>query len=156
MSALRRTGTVAAGWFLVVVGVAALILPGPGLLMLFAGLAVLSQEYEWAARRVEPVKIRAFVTTAEGVKTLPRVAASTLGGAGLVAAGVLWSLDGPVPEYWIFGPDLPFGGLMTGLTLVLSGFIVWALIIYSYLNFRGRSADEVRRLAGEGSSADRD
>ncbi|MGZ4575921.1 MAG: hypothetical protein ACXVXY_13180, partial [Mycobacteriaceae bacterium] len=70
--------------------------------------------------------------------------------------GVLWSLDGPVPEYWIFGPDLPFGGLVTGLTLVLSGFIVWALIIYSYRNFRGRSADEVRQLAGEGSSEDRD
>ena len=44
------------GWVLVLVGVAALVLPGPGLLLLLAGLVVLSQEYEWAERRVEPVK----------------------------------------------------------------------------------------------------
>ena len=42
------------GWLLIVAGIAALILPGPGLLMLFAGLVLLSQQYEWAERRVEP------------------------------------------------------------------------------------------------------
>ena len=44
------------GWTLVVAGVAALILPGPGLLLLAAGLVVLSQQYAWAARRLEPGK----------------------------------------------------------------------------------------------------
>ena len=45
----------------VVLGVAAIFLPGPGLLGIFAGLALLSQQYEWAERRVEPVRLRALL-----------------------------------------------------------------------------------------------
>lgn len=151
---LRRTGIVVVGWLLVVVGIAALVLPGPGLLMLFAGLAVLSREYEWAERKLMPVKVRAFVTAAEGVKTLPRVVGSTLGGAALVALGVVWALDPTIPEFWIIGPDLPFGGLGTGLTLTLSGLVAWALIVYSYRTFRGRSTEDVRHLARQGATSD--
>src|SRR5690606_27906994 len=44
------------GWVLIVAGLAALVLPGPGLLLLFAGLAVLSQQYDWAERRMHPVR----------------------------------------------------------------------------------------------------
>ena len=36
------------GWILVVVGIAALVLPGPGLLAIFAGMALLATQYEWA------------------------------------------------------------------------------------------------------------
>jgi Putative transmembrane protein (PGPGW) len=53
-----RVGRQVLGWALVVLSVAALILPGPGLLLLAAGLVVLSQEYEWAAPRVEPVRTK--------------------------------------------------------------------------------------------------
>jgi uncharacterized protein (TIGR02611 family) len=55
------------GWVLVVVGIAALILPGPGLLALAAGLAILSQQYEWAEKRVRPVERQAKKTAAESV-----------------------------------------------------------------------------------------
>ena len=47
----KRVVLEAAGWLLLVVGIAALVLPGPGLLGVFAGLALLSQQYEWAERR---------------------------------------------------------------------------------------------------------
>jgi uncharacterized protein (TIGR02611 family) len=57
---VRRVVLEIIGWILVVAGVAALVLPGPGLLMIFAGLVILSQEYEWAERRLEPVKVRAL------------------------------------------------------------------------------------------------
>ena len=146
---VRSTGILVVGWALVIGGVAALILPGPGLLMLLAGLIVLSQEYEWAERRLEPVRVRAFVTAAEGVKTWPRVAGSALGGAALVAIGVLWAIDPTIPRFWIFGPNLPFGGLATGLTLGLSGVIAWGLLVYSVRHFRGHSTDEVRRMASD-------
>ena len=53
---IRRVVLEVVGWVLVVAGIAALVLPGPGLLMLFAGLVILSQEYEWAERRLEPIK----------------------------------------------------------------------------------------------------
>ncbi len=148
----KRVVVLVVGWLLVLGGVAALILPGPGLLMLLAGLFVLSHEYEWAQRALEPVRIKAYATAAEGVKTWPRILLSTLGGAALVAVGVVWALDPTIPEWWIFGPELPFGGLGTGLTLALSGVLVWALLVYSYRNFRGRSTAEVRQMATENAS----
>jgi Flp pilus assembly protein TadB len=47
---LRRYATLAAGWTLLVVGVALLVLPGPGVPLIIAGLAVLGREVEWARR----------------------------------------------------------------------------------------------------------
>src|SRR5687768_2382600 len=78
------------GWTLVVAGIAALILPGPGLLMLFGGLAVLSQQYEWAERRMRPVEVRAKRAAAESVQTWPRIVASVVGSLWLLLTGVVW------------------------------------------------------------------
>ena len=38
------------GWLLLLAGIAAILLPGPGLLLMAAGLAVLSQQYTWFGR----------------------------------------------------------------------------------------------------------
>lgn len=137
------------GWLLVVSGIIALVIPGPGLLLLLAGLVVLAQEYEWARRRLRPVRIKAYATAAESVKSWPRICGSALGGLALIGIGVIWALDPTIPQFWIFGPELPFGGLATGLTLGLSGVIALATIVYSYRHFRGHSAEEVRHLAQE-------
>lgn len=139
----RRFGIEVLGWVLVIVGVAALVLPGPGLLMMFAGLAVLSQENEWAERRLEPIKRRALEAAHQGVRTWPRIIASVLGGLWLVAIGIVWALKPTIPEFWILGPQLPFAGWGTGLSLVLSGFIALALLVYSYHRFRGIDAPTV-------------
>jgi hypothetical protein len=56
LRALRRLALESLGWLLVVGGLAAIVLPGPGLLAIVAGLALLSQQYEWAQRRLEPVQ----------------------------------------------------------------------------------------------------
>jgi uncharacterized protein (TIGR02611 family) len=84
-SAVKRIVLEVLGWILVVVGIAALVLPGPGLLALFAGVALLATQYEWAERRVEPVKRAALRTAADSVKSWPRIALS--------AFGVLWLAD---------------------------------------------------------------
>jgi hypothetical protein len=47
---LRRTVTLCAGGLLLAAGVAMLVLPGPGLLVIPGGLAVLAREFE-APRR---------------------------------------------------------------------------------------------------------
>jgi len=127
------------GWLLLVVGIAAIALPGPGLLGVFAGLALLSQQYEWADRRVEPVKLRALKAAAEGVATWPRIIASLVGVVLLVACGVLWMLKPPAPEWWPVSTFwwLP-GGLGTGITQVGSAVIAVVLIVYSYRRFHGR------------------
>ena len=50
--------------------------------MLFGGLAILSQQYEWAERRLDPIKYRALKGAAEGVETWLRIVAVGAGRAG--------------------------------------------------------------------------
>lgn len=156
-SAAKRIVLETLGWVLLIAGVAAIFLPGPGLLGIFAGLALLSQQYDWAERRVEPVRVRALRGAAEGVENWFRISLSLIGAAVLAACGVLWILKPPSPDWWPFSDALWLpGGLWTGITQIASGVIAVALIIYSYRRFHGhpeavaeltRDADEVDRTA---------
>ena len=131
------------GWTLILAGIAALVLPGPGLLMLFAGLVVLSQQYEWAERRLQPVERVAKRAAAEGVESWPRVAMSALGGLTILAFGVLWIVNPDAPGWWpVRDSWWLVGGPATGITLVLSGFIALGLLAYSYWKYRVKG-DEV-------------
>ncbi len=139
-----------AGWILVLVGLAALVLPGPGLLALFAGVALLSSQYEWAQKRLEPVKKAALRTAADSVASVSRIALSVVLALGLIATGVLWGLHPPAPSWWPLDDRWwLLGGWGAGVSLILSGLIALGTIIYSCLNFRDRPgganpADPVR------------
>jgi Putative transmembrane protein (PGPGW) len=54
----RRFATLAAGWTLVVAGGLMLFLPGPGLVVILGGLAVLGREAPWARRLDHGVRAR--------------------------------------------------------------------------------------------------
>ncbi len=133
----RRIALEAIGWLLVAAGIAALILPGPGLLMLFAGLVILSQSYEWAEKRLDPIERAAMRAAAEGVATWPRIIMSALGALTIIAFGVVWGISPEVPGWWPLRDSwwLP-GGWATASTLILSGFIALGLLIYSVRRFR--------------------
>ena len=136
-SAVKRIVLEVLGWILVVVGIAALVLPGPGLLALFAGVALLATQYEWAERRVEPVKKAALRTAADSVKSWPRIALSAFGVLWLVGFGVLWVIDPAAPSWWpIDDKWWLVGGWGTGATLIGSGILAGAMIAYSYTHFR--------------------
>jgi len=154
--AVKRVFLEVVGWTLLVAGIAALVLPGPGLLMIFAALAVLSQQYEWAERRLDPIKYRALKGAAESVETVPRIIMSVTGVVLLVAAGVLWLADPEVPSWWPFpeGLWLP-GGVATAVTQLASALIALALIIYSYRRFHGRP-EAVAELEHDIEDADRE
>lgn len=137
--AARRVVVETAGWILVVAGIAALVLPGPGLLMVFGGLAILSQQYEWAERRLDPVKYRALKAAAESVETIPRVVISVIGTLLLFAAGWLWIQSPPVPGWWPLSESLWLpGGVATAVTQIGSGIIALVLLGYSFRRFHGR------------------
>jgi hypothetical protein len=55
----KRTAVATAGGTLLAGGAAMLVLPGPGLLVIAAGLAVLATEFAWAERRLEQVREQA-------------------------------------------------------------------------------------------------
>ena len=154
--AAKRIVLEVVGWLLLLAGIAALVLPGPGLLLMFAGLAVLSQQYEWAERWVEPVRLRALKGAAQSVETWPRILGSTLFSLALVGCGVLWIVHPDVPSWWPVddGWWLP-GGLWTGITQVISGCLALALIVYSYQRFHGHP-EAVEALEGEIDEADAD
>lgn len=155
------------GWALVVAGIAALILPGPGLLMLFGGLAILSQQYAWAERRMRPVEVRAKRAAAESVQTWPRIVMSTLIALWILLTGIVWLVRprapewwplenrwwawlvrGRVPDWWPIADSWWFiGDLPVAVTLVASAIIAFALIVYSYRTYRGTDPEQVERAA---------
>lgn len=133
----RRVVLEVLGWALILVGIAALVLPGPGLLALVAGLVILSQQYEWAERRLEPVKEKAFRVAEDGVRTWPRIIMSSAGALALMAVGVVWGLQSSAPSWWPLGDAwwLP-GGWGTGSSLIVSAIVAFAMIGYSFRRFR--------------------
>ncbi|WP_247827661.1 PGPGW domain-containing protein [Arthrobacter antioxidans] len=136
---VHRTAAEVIGWTLVVVGVAALVLPGPGLLMVAAGLAVLSRHYHWARRYLKPLKENAFHAAALGVKTIPRITASCMSSVVIMSLGVIWIMEPTTPHWWFLADRWwLFGGTGTGISLILSSMIALALIVYSVRRFRGR------------------
>ena len=156
MKIAKRVGLEVVGWTLLVAGIAALVLPGPGLLMIFAAMAVLSQQYEWAERRLAPIKYRALKAAAESVETIPRIIASAMGVVLLFAAGALWIADPAVPDWWGFSDDwwLP-GGDATATTQIGSGLIAAGLLVYSYRRFYGQPK-AVQALERQIETADRE
>ncbi len=142
-STAKRVLVEGLGWLLVLVGIAALILPGPGLLALFAGVALLATQYEWAERRLEPVKRAALRTASDSVKTWPRILMSALGVAWLIGLGIYWGSSPGSPYWWpIDDRWWLMGGWGTGATLIGSGVIAGAMIGYSFVTFRGRAAKQ--------------
>jgi Putative transmembrane protein (PGPGW) len=137
MRAVRRVFLEVLGWALVIGGIAALVLPGPGLLALFAGLVLLSQQYAWAERRVEPVKQRAVRAASDGVQTWPRILLSTLGVLWLIGAGIVWGIRPPAPGWWpVEERWWLMGGWAAGVTLIASGLIAGAMIAYAFRVYR--------------------
>lgn len=138
-SRLRRVSLEVVGWTLVIVGIALLVLPGPGMLTVVAGLAILSQQYPWAQRRLETVKEAAFRAAAEGVSNWRRIATSCLGALTVVTVGAAWTLQPHAPTWWPLADVwwLP-GGVLTGATVIFAGLIALGLVIYSIRRFRRR------------------
>jgi hypothetical protein len=125
---VKRALFAVAGAILVVVGVILLVLPGPGMLLILAGLLLLASEFPALERYVDPVRDRAMKAAEDSVASPLRIAGSVLAGLALLAAGVVW---GTVP-------GLPFGGWSAGSSLILSGAILFALLIWSYRRVQAR------------------
>ncbi|QFZ19034.1 PGPGW domain-containing protein [Saccharothrix syringae] len=123
---VKRVAVLVAGGLLLVVGVALLVLPGPGLLLVLAGLLVLASEFPALERYVDPVRDRAMKAAEDSVASPLRIAGSVAAGLLLIAAGVVWGVV----------DSLPMSGWSTGSSLVLSGLVLLALLVWSYRRTR--------------------
>ncbi|MEV4004211.1 PGPGW domain-containing protein [Actinomadura sp. NPDC049753] len=126
----RQGLVIIAGGAVLLAGVALLVLPGPGLLLVLAGLLILSREFPAVNRYVEPVRERAIQAAEESVTSWWRLTGSVLTGLALFGAGVAWGLV----------EELPLSGWSTGSGLILSGFILFGLLFWSWRRVRARRA----------------
>lgn len=67
----KRIAVLVVGSALVVVGLALLVLPGPGILVIIAGLAVLASEFAWAEHLLDEAQARAKQAGAAATRSLP-------------------------------------------------------------------------------------
>lgn len=124
----KRVAALVGGGLVLLVGIVLLVLPGPGLLLVLGGLIILANEFPAVEKYVDPVQDRAMKAAEDSVSSPLRIAGSVLAGVALLAAGVVWGLF----------PTLPLGGWPTGSSLILSGVVLLALLVYSYRRVKAR------------------
>jgi len=88
---VMRMVTIVGGFLVVGIGIAAIPLPGPGWLIVFVGLTLLSREFDWAARWVEIVRRRAKIDELRE-KPIGVQIAVALVGLVFMGAAIYWSL----------------------------------------------------------------
>jgi uncharacterized protein (TIGR02611 family) len=72
---VRRIAAIAGGSVLLVVGIALLVLPGPGIPLIIAGLALLATQFEWARRLLHWMRERVRSATGRFVTAKRRAEA---------------------------------------------------------------------------------
>lgn len=137
----RRTGSEILGWVLIPVGVLLMPLPGPGLLIVVAGVALLSRRYAWAQKLLDPLERRAIEAAKYGVATWPRIVLSFLGGVWLFALGVVWWVSPEIPEFSIAAFTIPAGVVATAFVIAVVLFSMGAIFVLRELL---RTGDGVR------------
>jgi uncharacterized protein (TIGR02611 family) len=118
---VRRVAVAVVGGALTLAGIALLVLPGPGFVLVAAGLALLATQFTWAARPLAYAKDRAQVGMDEVAQSKRRAALAVVGAVGLLVAGALE----------VAGIDLPLVNLLTASLLILSGVGLLGTIVYA-------------------------
>lgn len=128
---VRRVVVTIVGTVVLVAGVALLVLPGPGFLVIALGLLILALEYDWARRRAEAARDKAGDLARQAAGNRVSTAFSIVFALGMIGVGLTLGLV----------PSLPFASWWTGGTLIGSGLIVLATILVSLWQARHPDGD---------------
>jgi uncharacterized protein (TIGR02611 family) len=118
---VKRVAISIVGGAVLLIGVALLVLPGPGFLVIAAGFAILATEFDWAQRWLDRTKDRAMQALEQATQNVWGSVLSILFAVGMVVAGVVA----------IVVDDLPFANVWTGASVILGGLILLATTIYA-------------------------
>jgi intracellular septation protein A len=131
MHMLKRFAVTIVGVALLVLGAAMMVLPGPGILVIVAGLAVLATEYVWARKMLKTARAKAEEVQEAAVASPVRTAGTFVFGVGLLAVGLAM--------VFLRDVDLPFWSPVTGGIIAVTAII---LLVTTYLTLRaGRGED---------------
>jgi uncharacterized membrane protein len=137
MKLFKRFAVTILGVALLAVGVALMILPGPGIVLIVAGLAVLATEYVWARALLVKAKRQAESVQQAAVASPLRTAGSVIFALGMVAVGALTFLidnvSWPVLDQQL---DKAWGPFM-GTVLVVMGLVLLVTTVLTIKAARG-------------------
>jgi uncharacterized protein (TIGR02611 family) len=150
MPLLKRFAVTIVGAALLAVGLAMMVLPGPGILLIVAGLAVLATEYVWARTLLVRAKRQAQKVQEAAVASPLRTGGSVVFALGLAALGVLmllvkniaWPvLDSTIDKIW---------GPVTGSIMVVTGLILLTTTVITIKTARGEATTHTPDLPDQG------
>lgn len=118
---MKTVAVAVLGGLLTLAGIGLLVLPGPGFLLVAAGLAVLATRFSWARKPLDYARDKAEEGIEEVGRSPLRAAGAALAALALVALGVLA----------LAGVDLPFVNTLSAVVLVLSGLFLISTIVFA-------------------------
>ena len=136
MHLLKRFAVTIVGGALLVLGVAMMVLPGPGILVIVAGLALLATEYVWARRMLKTARAQAEKVQEAAVASPVRTAGTLVFGVALLGLGLAMVFFRDV--------DLPFWSPVTGGIMAVTALI---LLATTYLTLRAAKGQETTYTA---------
>jgi hypothetical protein len=109
------------GGLLTLAGIGLLVLPGPGFVLVAAGLAVLATRFSWAKKPLDYAKDKAEQGIEEVGKSPLRAAGAAIAAVALIAVGVLA----------LVGVELPFVNALSAVVLIISGLFLIGTIFFA-------------------------
>jgi intracellular septation protein A len=145
MHMFKRFAVTIVGVALLVLGAAMMVLPGPGILVIVGGLALLATEYVWARRMLKTAQAQAEKVQEAAVASPVRTAGTLLFGVALLGLGLAM--------VFLRDVDLPFWSPVTGGIMAVTALI---LLATTYLTLRAAKGRETTYTAtgpdGQGSA----
>jgi intracellular septation protein A len=145
MRMFKRFAVTLLGVALLALGAAMMVLPGPGILVIVGGLALLATEYVWARKMLKTAQAQAEKVQEAAVASPLRTAGTVVFGVGLLALGVAMVVLRDV--------DLPFWSPVTGGIMAVTALI---LLATTYLTLRAAKGQETTYVQtgpdGQGSA----
>jgi uncharacterized protein (TIGR02611 family) len=131
MHMFKRFAVTIVGVALLVLGAAMMVLPGPGILVIVGGLALLATEYVWARRMLKTARAKAEEVQEAAVASPVRTAGTLLFGVALLGLGLAM--------VFLRDVDLPFWSPVTGGIMAVTALI---LLATTYLTLRAAKGRE--------------
>jgi uncharacterized protein (TIGR02611 family) len=118
---VKRSAVAVVGGLLTLTGIALLVLPGPGFVLVAAGLAVLATQFAWAKRPLDYATNKAHQGMDEVARSRLRAVGTALFAAGLMAIGIADMTD----------LDIPFVNVLSAILMIASGLFLVGTIVYA-------------------------
>lgn len=118
---MKTTAIAVLGAVLLLAGVALLVLPGPGFVLIAAGLAVLATRFDWAKKPLDYAKDKAEQGMEEVSRSTGRATFALVCALLLIAAGIAG----------LVGLQIPMLNTVSAILLIVSGVGLLGTLVYA-------------------------